>query len=371
MLTLLGFRRLSPTMSDSASAPILTIDPNSIDHELISRAANVLRDRGLVAIPTETVYGLGCNALDADAVAGVFAAKARPGSDPLIVHVDGIEMANSVVDGELGAIAAKLANAFWPGPLTLILPKGHAVPDAITSGGPTVGVRCPSHPVASAIITAAGVPVAAPSANRFGRISPTSAAHVVEELGDRIDLIVDAGRTEHGLESTVVAVAEDYVTVLRHGAITSEQLAEYVTVRELAPADEDARAAAPGHDVRHYSPGTRTLATTTADLGNANAAEGMRVVYAGYSDQQPTVPDSWTFEALGARKDLVLVGQNLYDTLWRLDAGHFDLIVVELSGAGGIGKAIDDRLTRAASGTVITDRQTANDFLARWLDSRS
>ncbi len=340
-------------MSDSADAPTVLIDPESIDDELILRAATTLRNGGLVAIPTETVYGLGCNALDPSAVAGVFAAKERPGSDPLIVHVDGIEMAKSVVDGELGAVATTLAKAFWPGPLTLILPKGEAVPDAITSGGPTVGVRCPSHPVASAIITVAGIPVAAPSANRFGRISPTTAAHVREELGDRIDMIVDGGPTEHGLESTVVSVGEDDVTVLRHGALTAEQLAEYVVVRELAPADHEARAAAPGHDVRHYSPGTRTIATTISDLSEASAPVGSRVVYAGYSDQPPNLPSQWSFEALGARDNLAEVARNLYDALRRLDADDFDLIVVELSSADGIGKAIDDRLTRAASGLIL------------------
>ena len=168
-------------MSAPGSTPRITIDPASVDAELVAVAADALRAGQLVAIPTETVYGLGCNALDPQAVAGVFDAKARPASDPLIVHVDGVAMAETVTTGAFPAAAATLARAFWPGPLTMILPKADTVPDAVTSGGTTVGVRCPSHPIAAAIIAAAGVPVAAPSANRFGQISPTSAAHVVDD----------------------------------------------------------------------------------------------------------------------------------------------------------------------------------------------
>lgn len=337
----------------AADTKTITIDPTSIDAMLIAEAAEVVKHGGLVAIPTETVYGLGCNALDAEAVASVFAAKARPATDPLIVHVDGVAMARLVVDGPLSPLAESLTNAFWPGPLTLILPRADTVPDAITSGGPTVGVRCPSHPVALALITASGTPIAAPSANRFGRISPTTAAHVQAELGGSVDLIIDAGPTQHGLESTVVAVHDDHVVVLRHGAITGEQLAEHVDVRELHTDDVESRAAAPGHDVRHYSPRTPTVATTTPDLEDAPAGTGQKVTYLGYTDGPPNLPHGWTFVSLGSRSNLVGVGQRLYDTLRRLDDDDCDLIVVELSGASGIGRAIDDRLTRAASGTVI------------------
>ena len=236
----------------SESARLITINPTSIDDALVVEAGAALAEE-LVAIPTETVYGLGCNALDPDAIAGVFEAKGRPASDPLIVHVDGVAMADTLIEGGLPTVATRLAAAFWPGPLTMVLPKTEIVPDAITSGGPTVGVRCPAHPVARALITASGVPVAAPSANRFGRISPTTAAHVVEELGDRIDLIVDAGPANHGVESTVVTFEGDDAVILRHGALTAEALADHVAVREVEEADAEARAAAPGHDLRHYS----------------------------------------------------------------------------------------------------------------------
>ena len=349
-------------MSAESPARTIVVDPDAIDPDLIAEAASILRDGGLVAIPTETVYGLGCNALDADAVGAVFAAKGRPATDPLIVHVDGLEMASSVVSGELAAPARRLAAAFWPGPLTMVLPRSDSVPDAVTSGGSTVGVRCPSHVVARAIITAAAVPIAAPSANRFGRISPTSAAHVGEELGDRITAIVDAGRAEHGLESTVVAVRADHVVVLRDGAVTREALAEHVELREID--DEADRNAAPGHDVRHYSPRTPTIATTVAP---SDAPDG-DVVYAGYADRPVALPDGWRFEPLGRHADLATVGHDLYDTLRRLDAEAPDAIVVELTSAAGVGRAIDDRLSRAASGVVTDDPASLSAAMAAVLN---
>ena len=339
------------------AARMITIDPHTIDHALVDDAADLLRAGQLVAIPTETVYGLGCNALDADAVAAVFDAKGRPATDPLIVHVDDEAMVASVIDGALPPVAERLITAFWPGPLTMVLPKNAEIPDAVTSGGPSVGVRCPAHPVARAIITAAGVPVAAPSANRFGRISPTSAAHVDEELGDRIAMIVDAGRADHGLESTVVAIEHDHVVILREGAVTREALAGHVDVRDIQR-DAD-RTAAPGHDVRHYSPRTPTIATAVPPT-DAPAGD---VVFAGYADRAPALPAGWRFEPLGHHADLPQVGHDLFDTLRRLDAVAPALIVVELTGADGIGRAIDDRLTRAASGIVATTATALSDAI--------
>ena len=332
------------------SARLITINPTSIDDALVAEAGAALAEGKLVAIPTETVYGLGCNALDPDAIAGVFEAKGRPASDPLIVHVDGVAMADTLIEGGLPTVATRLAAAFWPGPLTMVLPKTEIVPDAITSGGPTVGVRCPAHPVARALITASGVPVAAPSANRFGRISPTTAVHVVEELGDRIDLIVDAGPANHGVESTVVTFEGDDAVILRHGALTAEALADYVAVREVEEADAEARAAAPGHDLRHYSPRTPAIATTTTP---GDATEG-DIVYVAYDDRAIPLPSGWSFFSLGDRSDLELVARDLYANLRRLDAAAHELIVIELTSAAGLGRAIDDRLTRAASGIVTT-----------------
>lgn len=334
------------------SALILPCPADDLDHGVIERAGRTLRDGGLVAIPTETVYGLGANALDPDAVESIFIAKGRPPSDPLIVHVDGLPMADVVVAGRLPPPAQTLAAALWPGPLTLVLPRHAAVPATVSSGLDTVGVRCPSHPVAAAIITAAGVPIAAPSANRFGRISPTRAEHVAAELAERIDVIVDGGPCEAGVESTVVSFDGDTAVVLRHGAIPVETIAQHVDVRALEPIGDEALAS-PGHDARHYSPGTSTIAVG-AGFDPSSASAG-NVVYLGYERDEPTLPDGWSFRSLGTRHDLADVAHRLYSTLRQADVEAPDLIVVELSGAAGLGRAIDDRLTRAGSSRVVTD----------------
>lgn len=331
------------------AADVLSCSLSDPDTETIRRAADVLRDGGLVAIPTETVYGLGGNALDPSAVAAIFRAKGRPATDPLIVHVDGATMLERVVIGDLPEAAGALIEAYWPGPLTLVLPRHPRVPAAVSSGLDTVAVRCPSHPIAAAIITEAATPIAAPSANRFGHISPTAAEHVIDELGRHIDLIIDAGRADRGLESTVVAFEGDEAVILRPGAVTIEQLAAHVDVRPTA----GGAAASPGHDERHYSPRTPTLTVVSDfDTDAIPALPGGR--YVGYDERPPALPDGWRFEPLGSLEDLEAVAHDLYDHLRRLDAQRPALIVVELTGRAGIGAAIDDRLTRAGSSRVLT-----------------
>ena len=348
-------------MAAEHTAQRLPIDPEAPDPELVEVAGRALREGKLVAIPTETVYGLGCNALDGAAVSGVFAAKQRPFSDPLIIHVDGAAMVAQVVDGAIGATAAVLMERFWPGPLTIVLPRGAHVPDEISGGLDTVAVRMPSHPVASAIITAAGVPVAAPSANRFSHVSPTSADHVTADLGDKIDIIVDSGRCDHGLESTVVSIVDDSVVVLRHGAVTVEELAAVVPV--LTESGTVDAASSPGHDEKHYSPGRPTITVTPdlfaqaevlADL--AGDGDGGQVVYAGYDARPTGLPESWAFRSLGSRDELDRVAFGLYDALRSMDEPEVDLIVLELSMCDGLGRAIDDRLTRAGSSVVVRDQ---------------
>ena len=334
---------------------LLTISPDGIDPALVERAAEALRAGELVAIPTETVYGLGCDARNEDAIRRVFAAKGRPSSDPLIVHVDGPSMLDTVVAGPLPSAASELIDAFWPGPLTLVLPRSESIPDAITSGLDTVAVRCPSHPVAAAIIRAAGIPVAAPSANRFSRISPTSAAHVQSELGEACHIIVDSGRTDRGLESTVVAITADGAVVLRHGALPVEAIRAHCSVPVLDRDDAVATNASPGHDKRHYSPATPAIAVTPTAFGPDAPADAPRsVVMAGYADRRPDLPDGWEFFDLGKLSDLDRVGHDLYANLRRLDEITPSLIVLELTGTGDLGRAIDDRLTRAASSVVAT-----------------
>jgi L-threonylcarbamoyladenylate synthase len=266
---------------------IITLDPETPDLEALEPAAHLLRQGGLVAFPTETVYGLGANALDARAVGRIFEVKGRPANDPLIVHVAGTADLTTLTE-RVPAAALKLAEQFWPGPLTLVLPRSPIVPDAVTAGLATVAVRMPAHPVARALIAAAGVPVAAPSANLFSRPSPTTAAHVLEDLRDRIEIVIDAGPTRVGVESTVLDLSGPVPVVLRPGAVTREMLLGVlpsVDERTGRP-EEDAVMPSPGMLSRHYSPRAQlTLydgppdavrSRMTADA-NAALAAGQRV----------------------------------------------------------------------------------------------
>jgi L-threonylcarbamoyladenylate synthase len=312
-------------------------------------AATALRDGLLVAFPTETVYGLGANALDANAVARVFEAKQRPHFDPLIVHIASPDELHSVVR-EVPAIAQKLMDAFWPGPLTLILPKTERVPSLITSGLQTVAVRFPAHPVAQSVITAAGVPVAAPSANPFGRLSPTRVAHVIESLGDAVDFIVDGGSTPWGVESTIVDVHDGTVArVLRHGVLAMEELMEAVgtdsVVDAAAAVDEEATPKGPGQLSKHYAPRTRLVGV---DRGIGLPHDPVNAAYLGFS----AVPHDVSFlaaEALSSSGDLREAAANLFDALHRLDAVGASVIYAEWVPSEGIGRAINDRLRRAAA----------------------
>jgi len=231
--------------------------PPPTDAEL-QRAAELIREGGLVAFPTETVYGLGANALDADAVRRIFEAKRRPWASPLIVHVGDEAMARAVT-AEWPAMARRLANEFWPGALTIVLKKAPMVPDVVTANLDSVGVRMPAHPVALQLIRAAGVPVAAPSANQFSQLSPTTADHVRESLGDRVDLILDGGPTTIGIESTVVSLHRKPPVVLRPGMITKEQVEQITGVRFESEVNVPEIIESPGLHPRHYAPRTPFL----------------------------------------------------------------------------------------------------------------
>jgi L-threonylcarbamoyladenylate synthase len=224
----------------------------------LQRAAELIRQGGLVAFPTETVYGLGANALDAEAVRRIFEAKRRPWASPLIVHVGDEAMARAVT-AEWPAMARRLAHEFWPGPLTMVLKKAPIVPDVVTANLDSVGVRMPAHPVALQLIRAAGVPVAAPSANQFSELSPTTADHVRESLGERVDLILDGGPTTIGIESTVVSLHRKPPVVLRPGMITKEQLEQVAEVRFESEMNLPEIIESPGQHPRHYAPRTRLL----------------------------------------------------------------------------------------------------------------
>ena len=290
--------------------------------DALRRAVDLLRAGETVALPTETVYGLAADALNIDAALKIFEAKERPRFDPLIVHLPSRDWLPRLTS--LRATEEKLIDEFWPGPLTLVLPRKSIVPDIVTAGLETVALRMSAHPVFREIIGGFGGPLAAPSANRFGHISPTAAEHVAAELDGRIPLIVDGGPTTHGLESTIVAVRNNAIEVLRPGPVTEEQLGRYAEVRCVS---SGARPEAPGQLPTHYAP--RTPLVLTKDAARFRS-EGKKIAIL-------TLPN-----------DLREAAANLFRRLRELDESGVDLIVAEEVPEIGLGRAIMDRLRRAA-----------------------
>lgn len=317
--------------------PVVLPSPENLD-----RAAALLRAGGVVAFPTETVYGLGANAFDARAVARIFEIKARPTFDPLIVHVLDEAMLERVVS-EIPQTARRLIERFWPGPLTLVLRKRSAVPALVTSGLPTVAVRMPAHPVARALLERTGTPLAAPSANPFGRLSPTRALHVERMLGDRVDLIVDGGPAEHGIESTIVGL-EPRPTVLRPGAIAIDDLAAVLGSDWSVEAPEEAGApvASPGRLPHHYAPRTPLR---LVDLEVVPAGERARAGLVSLSRRAPGYAE---VRLLSPDGDLREAAAQLFEALHDLDERHLERIDVEALPERGLGIAIMDRLRRAS-----------------------
>jgi L-threonylcarbamoyladenylate synthase len=315
------------------------------DAGAIAEAARVLRAGGLVGFPTETVYGLGADALDARAVAGIFAAKGRPEFDPLIVHVASLDeiptLARAVPDE-----ARRLAARFWPGPLTLVLPKTARVPDLVTAGLDSVGLRVPAHPAALALLRAFGGPIAAPSANPFGYVSPTTAAHVSDRLGARVDLVLDGGPCRVGVESTIVSLDGPEPTMLRPGGITREAL-EAVLGRSLFVAPRTARPQAPGQLDSHYAPRTPLRLLGRDDERRASA--GRRVGLLALRDAPPPSAGYAAIEVLAPDGELTTAATNLFAALRRLDALGLDALEAEPCAETGLGLAIMDRLHRSAA----------------------
>ncbi|MFN2621308.1 MAG: L-threonylcarbamoyladenylate synthase [Chthoniobacterales bacterium] len=309
----------------------------------LQRAVELLHQGEVVALPTETVYGLAADALSQDAVLKIFEAKSRPRFDPLIVHLPDIDWLDqlAIVAPGVRPQFKKLYNQFWPGPLTFVFPRQIGISDVVTAGLETVAVRLSSHPVFQKTIAAFGRPLAAPSANRFGRISPTAAAHVLDELDGLIPLIVDGGPTAHGLESTIVALRNDRIEILRRGPITQEQLAEFGPVVVV---DRTQHPEAPGQLPSHYAPRTRlTLAedASTCEL-DANTRCGL-LSWKTHND-----PRFVELRMLSKRQDLADAATNLFRCLRELDACNLDLIVAEKVPDEGLGAAINDRLSRAS-----------------------
>jgi L-threonylcarbamoyladenylate synthase len=327
---------------------VLTVNPDAPEAEAIAWAAAVLRGGGLVAFPTETVYGLGANALDAEAVARVFAAKGRPATNPLIVHVAGAEQAR-VVTADWPAAAEPLAVRFWPGPLTLVLPKRATVPEIVTAGGPTVAVRVPAHPVALALILETGVPVAAPSANRSTQLSPTRAEHVLRGLDGRIDLLLDGGPTTGGLESTVLDLTASPPRLLRPGLVTPAEIEAVIGPidRTVAAAAGDRPSPSPGMQPRHYAP--HTPLELAEDGGwqrvTALSRQGLQVGWLTFAAAREELPGLHT---IVMPHDPAAYATQLYAALHRLDA-TVDRIVVAQPPEGEGWLAVRDRLRRAST----------------------
>jgi L-threonylcarbamoyladenylate synthase len=350
---------------------VLQVDPQQPDVAVIREAAALLALGGLVAFPTETVYGLGAHALDESAIADLFEAKGRPPTDPIIVHL--------ATAGDLEAIALeippavdRLAERFWPGPLTIIVRKKPHVPHALTAGLDTVGVRVPAHPVAQALLRASEVPIAAPSANLFSHPSPTKAEHVLQDLRGAIDIVVDGGPTTIGVESTVLDLTTSLPLVRRPGGVSLEALRELLPDVAVAtePGRDDRAQVAPGQLLRHYAPRARltlflgdsaAVAEEIAARARTLAAGGFRVgILAPEEDLMAMAPALVSLAAAGrvrfanygSRRDVSRAAHELFGAMRTLDTEGVDEILASAPEPRGLGLAIVDRLTRAAEGRV-------------------
>jgi L-threonylcarbamoyladenylate synthase len=305
----------------------------------LEKAAEIIRNGGVVAFPTETVYGLGADVMNPMAVARIFELKERPHFDPLIVHIADLDQLRELTSLRDPRIY-ELAQAFWPGPLTMVLPKSDLVPDIVTSGLPTVGVRMPDHPIAQELIRKAGCPLAAPSANKFGKISPTEPWHVRKHLPD-VDMILDGGKTRVGIESTVIALRPDGFQLLRPGAVTRDDLDQILPESFDIPVMADPEA--PGMLASHYSPSKPFFLYSPELLSSIDPSES------GYIGFQGEVPASFReVLILSPKGDLKEYATRIFGAMHQMEASDVNTIVVEPVPKKGIGVAIMDRLCKAA-----------------------
>ncbi len=328
--------------------------------EAIAVASLTIRRGGLVAFPTETVYGLGANALDEAAVARIFRAKGRPPNDPLIAHIADFQQLSQIAQ-DAPPVANELAQRFWPGPLTLVLKKSKRIPANLTAGLDSVAVRMPSHKAALALIRKAGAPVAAPSANLFSRPSPTSAQHVIDDLDGLVDVVLDGGETPIGVESTILSLIDDRPRILRPGGISLEELGAVVPDLRFAPSylPEDAPAApAPGGLLRHYSPKAPVLLFEGAEDAEVYAAMRAEIaqhdrvgILASDADAAAFADLTLFVERLGANSDEA--ARRLFAALRSLDQREVDVILARAPSKAGLGLAVWDRLLRASVGSLV------------------
>ncbi len=344
-----------------------TIIINGADDEAFKDAAKALREGKLVAFPTETVYGLGANALNTDAVKKIFEAKGRPSDNPLIVHISDVSKLNELV-AEIPEAADLLIKAFWPGPLTIVFKRSNLVPDIITAGLETVAVRMPDSPIAQKLIRESGVPVAAPSANISGRPSPTTHRHVMEDLYGRIDYIIDGGPCQVGVESTVLDVTTDIPTILRPGGITLEMLEEVlgkVNTDSVLEITGDIKPRSPGMKYRHYSPKAEmVLISGQSDLVakkinrliKESSKQGLRVGVLTSLENAHKYNAEVVVNA-GSVNHAEQIAAGLYDSIRTFDEKKVDIIYSETFEEIGIGRAIMNRLRKASSGKVIEAKE--------------
>lgn len=339
---------------------IRKIDDLNIDCEIIKEAAGILQKGGLVAFPTETVYGLGANGLSEEACKKIYEAKGRPSDNPLILHIGELTQLNQIVE-EIPSLAKTVMEAFWPGPLTLIFKKKSCVPDSVTGGLDTVGVRFPSNSIARELIKVANLPIAAPSANSSGKPSPTKASHVEFDLNGKVEMIIDGGSTDFGLESTIVDVTGDVAVILRPGAITKEMLMDLLGCVEIDPAilgksTTNAAPKAPGMKYTHYSPKAKVILVKGEmnkvvekinSLTKENQTNGFKVGIMATDETK----DSYKADivlSVGARNDEIAIGASLFKILRKFDFLQADIVYSEVFAETGEGLAIMNRLNKAA-----------------------
>ncbi len=311
----------------------------------VLNAARIIKKGGVAAIPTETVYGLAADAFNPEAVARIFEIKGRPAFDPLIVHVTDMKQAALLVQS-MPDPARRLAEAFWPGPLTLVLPKKTSVPDIVTSGLPTVAVRCPDHPVALSIIKHAGTPLAAPSANRFGKTSPTTAAHVRTELGEAVDAIVEAPACSVGVESTIISLIQpNKPRLLRPGGLPIEDISKIIGDVDTSKRTSEGKPIAPGMLSRHYAPATPVLLEDEADK---ESLKGKKVGLLCFGERRVEAKNIYKAVNLSPKGDLREAAANLFRAIRELDSADIDVILAQPVPEKGLGSAIMDRLRRAS-----------------------
>lgn len=344
---------------------IIKINPVFPEESKIKEAAEVIKRGGLVAFPTETVYGLGANCYNESAVLKIFIVKGRPPDNPLIVHISNFEMLKEVSE-EISELVYKVAKVAWPGPITVVIKKSKKVPYSVTGGLETVAVRMPAHPVALKLIEESGVPIAAPSANLSGKPSPTNATHVITDLFNKVDIIIDSGETFFGVESTIIDATRETPILLRPGPFTVEELQEKIGIRVEVPKvargiSEAEKALAPGMKYRHYAPKAKMVLVAGKDLeeivGKVVAISKKErvksVVLATDETMEYYAQEKIDAISLGTRKNLYSVAKNLYSKLRECDEKEVELIICESFEERGIGLAIMNRLRKASGGKIV------------------